>query len=160
MSNAIEIPVSIAQKSIEDPIPASSIPIADGQRFKRTKTISGSGVATAQGKTKTGEKIREKSVQQIIRDSSGVGTDIRSRAASVPPKSDCSQHMPFENTFIKPLSMDPPKPLSKGDNVEGAVVKVEKSMKRHREGEMETYETAGEAEPKEEKKKKKKKVVE
>lgn len=109
----------------------------------------------------------EKSAKNVIRDISGVGTDLRVRMRAVPaptlpapvlvpPKAVPAQPPAREGVFMKPAGVDLPK--TKGDVIMGARAKSKSSAKRQREADADTGPADTIESQKEGKKKKKKKV--
>lgn len=132
-------------------------------------SISGTGSSSAQTKPRDFRKPLllnkdpAKSARQIIRDSSGVGTDIRARAAPAPLMPAPVRPVTLGNAFIKPSGVDAPK-VPSGNNtvIQGARTKSQKSAKREREGdnEISAVPTPGDGDKVQDGKKKKKKVAE
>ncbi|KAF7977200.1 hypothetical protein HWV62_4453 [Athelia sp. TMB] len=161
-----EVTVSMPEPQAADP---------DNQR--RLTSISGSGSSSA---SPTKSKPRDtkkpsplqrdlgKSAQNVIRDISGVGTDLRGGTRTVPninvapPKPIPAQPAAFEGAFMKPTGVDLPKVPSADSVLQGARAKPKSSAKRQRESDADAAAgpTVEGQKEKEIKKKKKKKVSE
>jgi len=134
--------------------PNGHTPDNHSKGVRRPISISGFPSAVHKLPTKDVKKIKDpsKTAKQIIRDTSGVGTDLRVSRSSIP------QINSLGKAFLKPSGVDEPTDSTKGstsdtrdnDIISGA---RPKATKRERE-------TVSEPKEKEGKKRKKKKIVE
>ena len=124
--------------------------------LRRPISISGSSSAVHTPPTKDVKKIKDpsKTAKQMIRDSSGVGTDLHAIPSSVRPH---QQATSLGNAFLKPSGVDEPTDSTKGSTRDNEILS---GARPQREGLTKRGREAA-SEPKEEgKKRKKKKIVE